>query len=364
METGKQTVAEDRKEEEFRTVDTDVKEHSGPSGERSVNLILDHSAFIRGIGNVKRWFNKEYVAKQLSTQKNNGPTKIKLNIYIPSYTLHEFTFARKGTSILASNAREAIKLVDTVAGAEDDVPSFGEATSENPTDPITYELHIEQRGRNFPSWEQCLQYQQQVPQVKDFPNHRTNLENTVWGRPKKGKGIEEDHGAEEAAEIPRRLTHLIRSCVFKRYIDGSGGSCGDTQWKLVTEEGVTRTWARCFGIDCLNVNEAELLLFHSQDVTGFDVSGPGADFNSDSDKFDRAERGILHQWVDTTKYSYEKLGKDRKKKGRKNTLRKQKLAEEATLAPPTPGVLKEEDFDLINFAPRAKGSLYVPKKAK
>lgn len=348
-------VEDDRPEEEFKAAPSHNDVPVTSVAERTVNLILDDSAFIRGIGNVKRWFDKGYVARQLkASKKNNSEEKVKLNVYIPSYTLHEFKFAKKSTSILGSNAREAIKLVDRLA-EEEQVPSFEEEDQKQDDSGITYDLQIEERGVHFPEWEQCAQFQQRIPQVKDFPNQRTNLENTVWGRFKKDSEMYDSPDAEEAAEIPRRLKHLIRSLVYKKYMHNDG-----LEWKLVTEDGVTRTWARCFGIDCLNVNEAELLIFQSKDVTGFDVSGPGANFSEENDKYDLADRGVLHQWVDTTKYDYKKLGKDKRRP--KPKKKKNQGTPERALEPTHPDVMKEEDFDQINYAPRAKGKLYVPKK--
>ena len=58
---------------------------------RQVRLILDHTAFVRGIGNIKRWFNEEYINS--NTTRSNEI--INLNIYIPTYTLHEFDFVKR-----------------------------------------------------------------------------------------------------------------------------------------------------------------------------------------------------------------------------------------------------------------------------
>ncbi|PVH15441.1 uncharacterized protein CXQ87_003281 [Candidozyma duobushaemuli] len=325
-------------EEEFKT-------SPPPPPVRVVNLVLDHFAFVRGIGNVKRWFNKEYTDSIL---EDKSDTRVILNLYIPTYTLHEFEFAKKGTTITASYARDALKLIDQVLDQEQSVPSFGpedgEAAPEVPK--FTYNLLLEQRNSSYPYWDKCLKYQVQPPKVKDFPYHKTKLANTV---------LDEKKEAEELASVPPRLKHLIRSCF--EYNNGA-------QWKLVTEDAVTKVWLTSFGIDCLNVNEAELLIFKSEDVTGFNLQAPGENFNSQKDRYDTVDRGILHQWVDTTKYEYSSVGGDRRRKP-KDKKANGTENESKALGPIHPDEVKEEKFHQINYAPRTRPvgrKLYVPKK--
>lgn len=353
-------------EEDFKAVDAPQSKEETASV-RVVNLVLDHFAFVRGIGNVKRWFNKEYIDSML---EGKDDIRVVLNIYIPTYTLHEFDFAKKGTTITASYARDALKLIDQVLDQEQSVPSFGPGDGEpEPAKPkFTYNLLLEQRNSSFPYWEKCLQYQAQPPKIKDFPYHKTKLSNTMLGRPQAQDIEEGKKEAEEFASVPPRLKHLIRSCVYKRYIDPfhpEFESNNGVQWKLVTEDAVTKVWLTSFGIDCLNVNEAELLIFQSDDVTGFNIQAPGEDFNSKNDRYNAADRGILHQWVDTTKYGYLGFGGDRRKKptGKKNEASEETMYK--ALGPVQPDEVKEEKFNQINYAPRVKPAgrkLYVPKK--
>lgn len=353
-------------EEEFKTVEAPQSSPPPPPPVRVVNLVLDHFAFVRGIGNVKRWFNKEYTDSIL---EDKSDTRVILNLYIPTYTLHEFEFAKKGTTITASYARDALKLIDQVLDQEQSVPSFGpedgEAAPEVPK--FTYNLLLEQRNSSYPYWDKCLKYQVQPPKVKDFPYHKTKLANTVLGRPKAPDAEEEKKEAEELASVPPRLKHLIRSCVYKKYIDPFHPEFeynNGAQWKLVTEDAVTKVWLTSFGIDCLNVNEAELLIFKSQDVTGFNLQAPGENFNSQKDRYDTVDRGILHQWVDTTKYEYLSVGGDRRRKP-KDKKANGTENESKALGPIHPDEVKEEKFHQINYAPRTRPvgrKLYVPKK--
>ena len=72
------------------------------------------------------------------------------------------------------------------------------------------------------------------------------------------------------------------------------------EWKLVTEDSIAKTWAKSFGIDCVNVNEAELLIFQNYDVNLFRLYNPYA---NDRDNFDPSTN-ILQNTIDTTLYSY------------------------------------------------------------
>lgn len=355
---------------------------------REVHLILDNSALTRGFGNVKRWFNEEYIRTQLKTSAASPGVKIHLSIYLPSYTLHELEYLRKGNTAMASNAREALKFIDEIFDSEDSQDSLqgnyienfetapvstATAKSENP---LRYNVYIENRSDQFPTWDRCMSFKLYNLQVKDFPYRQTKLARNVIGGQLFGNsdltGPHEEN-PEDPVQTPDRLKHLIRSCVFKRHIEqGSQNMPPLEQWKLVTEDNVTRVWANSFGIDCLNVNEAELLLFLKKDVTSFERKALGEDFNAEHDVFDQPEKGILHRRIDTTSYQYEQLeGLKVNKKSGEGSLNAEKQKTKTggkklkNISPP-PAVLaqdgvKKEDFDMINYAPRGKGKLWTPK---
>lgn len=391
----------------------DGKSENGQSEDkRIINLILDHSAFVRGIGNVKRWFNQQYVESNYKSFTKNE--KVYLNIFIPSYTLHEFDFAKKGTSMMATNAREAIRFIDRVfesdINAEDDGHNF--------KNPIVYNLTIETINNSYPSWNECLKYKIHNPKVKEFPNFKTKFDSNLIGQHSEVNNnpydeLSENFGStlnfknnklndiqyensqsyqdaiarsEDEAEMPVRLRYLIKSCIYKRFIDGKSvnplhdSTSALEQWKLVTEDPITKVWAKSFAIDCLNVNEAELLIFQSHDINHFRLYDPRYNFNSDYDHLnDDPESGILHNTIDTTQYSYTTMKKEKSLppgKGRKNKdWSKAKGKGKNRYDRPSTKIegvvstgdtsyggeyVKKEKFDAINYAPRGPGKLWKP----
>ena len=108
--------------------------------------------------------------------------------------------------------------------------------------------------------------------------------------------------SDNLAEMPVRLRYLIRTCVYKRFIENTKPKATNEleEWKLVTEDSIAKTWAKSFGIDCVNVNEAELLIFQNYDVNLFRLYNPYA---NDRDNFDPSTN-ILQNTIDTTLYSY------------------------------------------------------------
>lgn len=97
MDPAIQASGDDGPEEDFKAIATQrANNQNSPDSQsvRVVNLILDHFAFVRGIGNVKRWFDKGYIDSQLKDRKES---RVVLNIYIPTYTLHEFDCSSSST---------------------------------------------------------------------------------------------------------------------------------------------------------------------------------------------------------------------------------------------------------------------------
>ncbi|SGZ52951.1 CIC11C00000001119 [Sungouiella intermedia] len=360
---------------------------------RVVNLILDNSSFIRGFGNIKRWFDQKYIKSQLMPDGKEPKESIQLNIYIPSYTLHELEFLRKGSSLLATNARKALAFIDQIFDNEDTQGSFESnfvegVELEKSNDsvghmPLRYNVYIEYRDASFPTWNKCLPFKLYDLHVDDFPNHQAKFSsNEMLG----SLTFDPDAQAESSdgpIQTPTRLRHLIRSCVFKRFIEAGGKSTSEhEQWKLITEDTVTRFWTNSYGIDCLNVNEAELLIFQSMDITSFNVMTEGQNFNSEHDVYDQPDKGILHQRIDTTAYEYHKMseqlsplqepteaeavGASAKSQSKKKKSRNKKRETTPPIVPSDAkgDDIKREEFEKINFAPRVKGKLWVPPLSK
>jgi len=353
---------------------------------RTINLILDHSAFVRGIGNIKRWFNPGYIRSSMV----NADEKIQLNIYIPSYTLHEFDFVKKGTSMMATNAREAIRFIDRIF-ERDDIILNGSQNNAN-DNPIRYGIFIESPRESGPSWNECLNYKVHSPKVREFPNFKTKFDSNLIGQQvipddqydgftshfksnAKLNDIQYENSpsyqnaianSDNEAEMPIRLRYLIRSCIYKRYIDTHNPNKPQSSfedWKLVTEDPITKVWVKSFGIDCLNVNDAELLIFKNYDVNQFNTT-PHSHFSLD-EGYDNS-KNILQNTIDTTRYSYTtaKPTNRHKPNTSKQPRRKNRTKVNGVVSEGFTSVngeyIKKERFDAINYAPRGSGELWKP----
>lgn len=338
---------------------------------RYVNIILDHSAFIRGIGNIKRWFNEEYIHQNLSP---NRSIKTVLNFYIPTYTLHEFDFSKKGNSMTATNAREAVRFIDQLFENENN--RFNINSSKSEEEYILFNIYIESPSEAGPSWNDCTKYQVHSPKVKEFPNFKTKFDSNLIGYNFNSENYLDDSktklndiqyensesfqlalaNSDNLAEMPTRLRYLIRACIHKQFIESKRNGA-PTDWKLITENPITKIWANSFGIDCLNVNESEVLIFQNHDVNQFKMFNPHNAYNIGDDDYSH-ESNILQNTIDTTQYSYESVNKPRKQ----NKVKGHKMdgVVEVDSVGINGDVVKRERYDSINYAPRLKGSLWKP----
>ncbi|KAI5951358.1 NMD4 [Candida jiufengensis] len=374
---------------------------------RQVKLILDQTAFVRGIGNIKRWFNEEYINQNFN--RNSDP--ILLNLYIPSYTLHEFEFVKKGTSISATNAREAIKFIDQHLENYNYQDQNNLNNENQPNDQIKYNVNLETPNDNTPSWNQCLKYKVYSPKIKDFPNYKTRFESSLLPsqqpittetnnqkfrtRSERKNSIHDNkfqihyenspsyqnalQHSNSFAEMPPRLKYLIRTCIYKRFLEKSPPSSSNSsqqkrnsieEWKLVTEDSITKIWAQSFGIDCVNVNEAELLIFQNYDVNSFKIYNP---FSLNDDEIEI--NNILQSKIDTTtlyqyetidqeppklNFKYNKRGNRRNSGNPKTYIANEGAVHEEIDNNSVNGYIKKEKFQAINYAPRGNGQLWRP----
>ncbi|KAJ8144985.1 hypothetical protein OY671_001923 [Metschnikowia pulcherrima] len=343
---------------------------------RTVNFILDPSAFTLGLGNIERWFDEDYFRSQVK----NKNEKIHLNLYLSTYTLHELDYQRRGPIVGSTKASEALKFIDRKLESDNGLlDNLGddlepEAAQASADEKFSYSLHLEHRTYQFPQWPTCAKFQIRNPDPEELPNHGkyslydeiNHLGGDVQGR------------AGEKLEVPARLKHLIRSAIYLTRMKHNGPAdiTGD-MWKLVTEDTVTKVWASCFGVDCLNINEAELLLFHGKDLTKFEIKGQGADFFSGEDKYQAEAPDTLHKKVNTTHYKYTHLKADENANNKKRDGRRKgttKAPQKAISSQSEPqesdeskGVKVEggvitEDFNMINFAPREETTKLVTSK--
>ncbi|KAK7684185.1 hypothetical protein QCA50_012831 [Cerrena zonata] len=303
----------------------------------------DHSAFVRGIGNVKRWFNQQYVESNYKSFTKNE--KVYLNIFIPSYTLHEFDFAKKGTSMMATNAREAIRFIDRVfesdINAEDDGHNF--------KNPIVYNLTIETINNSYPSWNECLKYKIHNPKVKEFPNFKTKFDSNLIGQHSEVNNNPYDELSEN----------------FGSTLSFKNTKLNDIQYE--NSQSYQDAIAR-------SEDEAEM-------PVRLRLYDPRYNFNSDYDHLnDDPESGILHNTIDTTQYSYTTMKKEKSLppgKGRKSKDHWSKAKGKGKNRYDRPSTkiegvvstgdtsyggeyVKKEKFDAINYAPRGSGKLWKP----
>lgn len=357
---------------------------------RRINLILDPSAFTRGIGNIKRWYTDEYI-KGVNQKVLNAHTIV--NLYIPSYTLHEFEYLKKGTSMIATYARQSIKFIDQLFEHN--------MTTKEVTSNFTINMSIEAPHERGPHWNKCKNYQIHQPKIKEFPNFKTKFDSTLIGERPETYGelsdqfdsrlayhfngklndiqyensksyLEAAANAENFAIMPARLKYLISSCIYKRFIEQHQVNDPLQEWKCITEDSVTNVWVSSYGIDCMNVNEAELLLFQSYDINK--LYNPHKSFSLEDEVH---HNSILQNTIDTSLYTYRELdqpnkGKPRGKKGKTTKSNKLKQQLEQNPSQSVPGVANEtrsdlngetitvERFDSINYAPRGEGELWKP----
>lgn len=334
---------------------------------RRINLIMDHSAFARGIGNIRRWFNADYIE---STYGHREGVKISLTIHIPSYTLHEFDYAKKGSSMIATNVREAIKFIDLLVGQND----AGAVEKVVNGIVLRCSLNLELPYEEYPSWHECVQnHKVYSPKVREFPNFKTKFDSHRLGKNEEdGNDIQYENSKlfqkalaheDSPAEMPNRLKFLIRSCIKQQqWRQHHGLDLAGERWRLVTEDPITKIWAISFGIDCFNINEAELLVFQDYDINDDNGAADPHFIFQDEQKFEH----ILHNTIDSTAYEYHDVPSNSstsKKQNKRHKKKKKSVARAATNEGVgiNGGIVRKERFDAINYAPRGSGELWGPR---
>lgn len=295
-------------------LDTENIEENNPSMPlRELNFIIDTSAFLQGLGNVKRWFDATYATAQIKKYQGNGAEPVVLNCYIPGNTLKELNYFKRNSSIEGPDAKRALKFIDHVLDLNNGMSAYDDEDSSSHENGIliTYNIDVEERSASYPSWNMALRYAIH----KDWPH-----------------------------EIDLGSKFLIRSCISKVFLDKTSGS----SWRVITEN-KARHCINLFGIDCLNVNEAELLLFRALDVTLAQPPAPGAGFNYQYDMYDNAN---IMTKIDTSLYGYRYIADQNRASG---------MVDENThgnVVRPSGRVV--EDFDSVNYESRPKGTLWSP----
>lgn len=166
------------------------------------NFILDASSFEKGLGNVKRWM-VQYPATN----------KIKLNFYIPTYTLKELDFLQYREK--SFTAKEALKFIDSL-----ETPLITDKKKEN------FNMIIE------------------MPDLLDIISWNDVLDSVNSNRDK-----------DELNKIPRRYKNLLKSCVFKCNMEDE-----NLKWILITEDTKVRKYASLCNIPWCSIVDADSIL--------------------------------------------------------------------------------------------------------
>ncbi|CAI1601136.1 hypothetical protein SEUBUCD646_0L04040 [Saccharomyces eubayanus] len=159
------------------------------------NFIIDASAFEKGLGNIKRWCS-------------DCTETVTLNFYIPTFTLNELDFLQQRRKSFA--ARESLKFIDRL-----DDPSF-----------TNLKVFIE-----FPEVLDIILW-------SDVMEHNNNA------------------GKVNIAKLPKRLKNLLKSCIYKCYLDGNEG----LHWFLISEDSQIRDMAVQCNIPSCSIVDVDSIL--------------------------------------------------------------------------------------------------------
>lgn len=295
---------------------------------RTINIILDDSSFTRGVGNIMRWFDED---KILTLRKKWDSTDfVYVNILIPQQTLSELKALRHKVDIRGTNSRQALQFIDEVFDKYADTPPPQKLNKGEYPQGIAFTVNIESEELPMRSW-------------NSYQKHsvRTLTQEDVYLQEHQRVPAEHKDEFQTPAIASPPIKKLASSCIKTIFSDRN---TRNLQWRVVSESPVVRLWLSSFGIECLNTEETERLLFSGRDISQSQSVNPGQNFNSTVDIYDEAEE---RKPVDTTSYAYESLNGTR------------------VLPPVMAGAgdnrsVKLENFSSISYAPRDLSALWSP----
>lgn len=235
-------------------------------------MILDPSALIRGIGHIRKWVEK-----------------YNLVIFIPEYTLRELDFTKRGVSLMATNARESIRLIDKMSSLDDEFMNFH---TETQVTEIKSKVLIQTPEEAGPNFKTCLKYKRKNPLVKDFPNYKTEFDslNSI-GLKKVDHESKEEVDINSKAVMPLKLRFLIRSCYEKKFNDRNN-------WIIVAEDPIVRIWLKTFNLDTSDLTQLEnLLTNNNSERTLYDPTSKDELVKEKFETMDYADRGKGQLWT-------------------------------------------------------------------
>lgn len=295
---------------------------------RTINIILDDSSFTRGVGNIMRWFDED---KILTLRKKWDNTDyVYVNIFIPQQTLSELKGLRHKVDIRGTNSRQALQFIDEVFDKYADTPLPQKLNRQDYPQGIAFSVSIETGDSPMRSW-------------NTYQKHsvRSLTQEDVYLQEHQRVPAERKEEFQAPAVPSPPVRKFAASCIKTIFSDSN---TRNLQWRVVSESPVVRLWLSSFGIDCLNTEETERLLFSGRENSQSQPVNPGQNFNSAVDVYDEAEG---RKPVDTTSYAYESLNGTRV------------LPPVLTEACENRSV-KLEDFSSISYAPRDLSALWSP----
>lgn len=287
------------------------------------HFILDPSALVYGgIGKLKKWC--EVYSNCTPTVIFHIPyyTLNELDFLKKVYNPLISSNARESIRFIDQQVSSMGDSLDTMPSFSDDENDIGLAVSDDDLEeqkkPVldfeTYnrskpagkrhqrvkKLSFQLEGENEmgPNWKVTSGYRKSTPLIKDLPNYEENGKVGVYGM-KIGGGFgvdpntkspflndpfaalernntieDEDEDEEEGqyenesrsnmnrkAVVPHNLRKLIRFVVQKQYIDNKLlREEKQINWFVITEEEITETWLKSFGINFINLTTAERLI--------------------------------------------------------------------------------------------------------
>ncbi|KAH3674438.1 hypothetical protein WICMUC_003275 [Wickerhamomyces mucosus] len=298
------------------------------SGSKEIlgHYILDVSAFTKGLGTIKRWIE--------SPERD-------VVLFIPRYTIHELDFLKKGVDMIARNARESIRFIEKTISDE------SISLNDHP-------LKLETPDDIGPNWKKCKNYKVKSPKASELgfvsillPDKRPDIvmyeqdllddQNNFCGNEKE---INHISNKDPKVELPNRYKYLLRPVIKKSHLDSE-------DWKLISDDPITRIWCESFGVKCITLGEAEGLIFTARNRSlslnhGLERLSIQKNANEVHDpKSDDGQHTGL------------------KKKSRNKGRRGKKL-DAPVVNTEINGAVRLEKYNSITYAPRGEGKLWSP----
>ncbi|CCE61770.1 hypothetical protein TPHA_0B00980 [Tetrapisispora phaffii CBS 4417] len=207
------------------------------------HLILEASAFEKGLGNIKKWCA-------------NTSNEVKLSLYIPTFTLKELDFQRyKNKSFIA---RESLKFIE----------------------------QVEERNERIKKNQKS-----NLDIIIEFPDM---LDLVLWSEVLELAGSKHEDAFNK---LPKRLKNLLKSCIYLCHLSSEFDD--DRKWLLVSENHEIQELACICKIPVISVIDADAELSKNMNRREFQLT---QNFNKKITESGRTEKNNEGQNVVKTKF--------------------------------------------------------------